>query len=97
MIGCRPIEARLPRFRNSVPQRRKSDLALAQTRLGEFRHLGQISCTLLLRKVQPPFPGDMAHRANNGAAALAEIATWPGVLSANMVFEQVERLAEIGD
>ena len=28
---------------------------------------------------------------------LAEIATWPGVLSANMVFEQVERLAEIGD
>ena len=28
---------------------------------------------------------------------LAEIASWPGVLSANMVFEQVERLAEIGD
>ena len=28
---------------------------------------------------------------------LAEIATWQGVLSANMVFEQVERLVEIGD
>ena len=28
---------------------------------------------------------------------LAEIASWPGVLSANMVFEQVERLADIGD
>ena len=28
---------------------------------------------------------------------LAEIAFWPGVLSANMVFEQIERLADIGD
>ncbi|ANV98818.1 chaperone NapD [Bradyrhizobium icense] len=28
---------------------------------------------------------------------LAQIATWQGVLSANMVFEQVERLADIGD
>lgn len=28
---------------------------------------------------------------------LAEIASWHGVLSANMVFEQVERLAELGD
>ena len=28
---------------------------------------------------------------------LAEIATWPGVLSANMVFEQVESLVDIGD
>lgn len=28
---------------------------------------------------------------------LAEIASWQGVLSANMVFEQVERLAELGD
>jgi nitrate reductase NapD len=28
---------------------------------------------------------------------LAEIATWDGVLSANMVFEQSARLAEIGD
>ncbi|MGY4368912.1 nitrate reductase NapD [Bradyrhizobium sp. LB1.3] len=28
---------------------------------------------------------------------LAEIATWPGVLSANMVFEQVEHSADIGD
>jgi periplasmic nitrate reductase NapD len=28
---------------------------------------------------------------------LAEIATWPGVLSANMVFEQVESSADIGD
>ena len=28
---------------------------------------------------------------------LAEIASWPGVLSANMVFEQVEQLDEIGD
>jgi nitrate reductase NapD len=28
---------------------------------------------------------------------LAEIASWPGVLSANMVFEQVEGLAETGD
>lgn len=28
---------------------------------------------------------------------LAEIACWQGVLSANMVFEQVESLAEIGD
>ena len=28
---------------------------------------------------------------------LAEIASWQGVLSANMVFEQVERLVEIGD
>ena len=28
---------------------------------------------------------------------LAEIATWQGVLSANMVFEQVERAADIGD
>jgi nitrate reductase NapD len=28
---------------------------------------------------------------------LAEIASWQGVLSANMVFEQVERLAAIGD
>ena len=28
---------------------------------------------------------------------LAEIATWQGVLSANMVFEQVASLAEIGD
>ena len=27
---------------------------------------------------------------------LAEIASWPGVLSANMVFEQIERLADIG-
>jgi nitrate reductase NapD len=27
---------------------------------------------------------------------LAEIASWQGVLSANMVFEQVERLADIG-
>lgn len=28
---------------------------------------------------------------------LAEIACWQGVLSANMVFEQVERSADIGD
>ena len=28
---------------------------------------------------------------------LAEIACWQGVLSANMVFEQVERAADIGD
>ena len=28
---------------------------------------------------------------------LAEIASWQGVLSANMVFEQVEGLADIGD
>ena len=28
---------------------------------------------------------------------LAEIATWQGVLSANMVFERVASLAEIGD
>jgi periplasmic nitrate reductase NapD len=28
---------------------------------------------------------------------LAEIATWDGVLSANMVFEQSAQLAEIGD
>ena len=28
---------------------------------------------------------------------LLEIGTWTGVLSANMVFEQTERLAEIGD
>lgn len=28
---------------------------------------------------------------------LAEIACWQGVLSANMVFEQVARFAEIGD
>jgi nitrate reductase NapD len=28
---------------------------------------------------------------------LAEIACWEGVLSANMVFEQVESLADIGD
>ena len=28
---------------------------------------------------------------------LAEIATWPGVLSANMVFEQAESSADIGD
>jgi nitrate reductase NapD len=28
---------------------------------------------------------------------LAEIAAWPGVLSANMVFERLENLAEIGD
>jgi nitrate reductase NapD len=28
---------------------------------------------------------------------LAEIASWQGVVSANMVFEQVERLADIGD
>ncbi|MDH2344137.1 MULTISPECIES: chaperone NapD [unclassified Bradyrhizobium] len=27
---------------------------------------------------------------------LAEVASWQGVLSANMVFEQVERLADIG-
>ena len=30
-------------------------------------------------------------------ARLAEIACWWGVLSANMVFEQVERSADIGD
>ncbi|WP_065754645.1 chaperone NapD [Bradyrhizobium paxllaeri] len=30
-------------------------------------------------------------------ARLAEIACWQGVLSANMVFEQVERSADIGD
>jgi nitrate reductase NapD len=28
---------------------------------------------------------------------LAEIASWQGVLSANMVFEQVERFSELGD
>jgi periplasmic nitrate reductase NapD len=28
---------------------------------------------------------------------LAEIASWQGVLSANMVFEQIETLADIGD
>ncbi|WP_108520042.1 chaperone NapD [Bradyrhizobium algeriense] len=28
---------------------------------------------------------------------LAEIASWQGVLSANMVFEQIESLADIGD
>ena len=28
---------------------------------------------------------------------LAEVACWEGVLSANMVFEQVESLADIGD
>jgi len=30
-------------------------------------------------------------------ARLAEIAIWDGVVSANMVFEQTERLADIGD
>ena len=28
---------------------------------------------------------------------LAQIASWQGVLSANMVFEQIERMTEIGD
>jgi nitrate reductase NapD len=28
---------------------------------------------------------------------LAQIASWQGVLSANMVFEQIERLTDIGD
>jgi len=31
------------------------------------------------------------------AGRLAEIASWQGVLSANMVFEQVESLSDIGD
>ena len=37
--------------------------------------------------------------ANSGiiGGRLAEIATWQGVLSANMVFEQVDGPAEIGD
>lgn len=37
--------------------------------------------------------------AESGAlgSRLAEIAAWPGVLSANMVFERLENLAEIGD
>ncbi len=37
--------------------------------------------------------------ADGGAlgARLAEISSWPGVLSANMVFECVERRADIGD
>ena len=37
--------------------------------------------------------------ANSGiiGGRLAEIATWQGVLSANMVFEQVDGLVEIGD
>ena len=30
-------------------------------------------------------------------ARLAEISTWSGVLSANMVFEQTERLGDMGD
>ena len=30
-------------------------------------------------------------------ARLSEIASWQGVLSANMVFEQVESLADIGE
>jgi nitrate reductase NapD len=37
--------------------------------------------------------------ADSGAIGgrLAEIACWPGVLSANMVFEQIDEPAEIGD
>jgi nitrate reductase NapD len=56
-------------------------------------------------------PGIEVHHANSSkivivmeaaesgilGGRLAEIATWRGVLSANMVFEQVERLVEIGD
>jgi nitrate reductase NapD len=36
--------------------------------------------------------------ADSGAlgSRLAEIAAWPGVLSANMVFERLENLADIG-
>jgi periplasmic nitrate reductase NapD len=35
--------------------------------------------------------------SGNLGGRLAEIACWQGVLSANMVFEQVARSAEIGD
>jgi nitrate reductase NapD len=38
-----------------------------------------------------------AHDSGILGSHLAEIATWPGVLSANMVFEQAERFARIGD
>ena len=38
-----------------------------------------------------------AHDSGILGSHLAEIATWPGVLSANMVFEQAERFTRIGD
>ena len=53
----------------------------------EVHHVEAFKIVVVLEATEPGAIG----------GRLAEIATWEGVLSANMVFEQTERLAEIGD
>jgi nitrate reductase NapD len=70
----------LPAHREAVLQQ------LASLPGVEVHHAGEFKIVVVLETTETSEIG----------ARLIEIGTWPGVLSANMVFEQSERLAEIG-
>ena len=71
-----------------LPQRRDEVLCALATLPGVEIHQADASKIVIVMEA-----------AESGilGSRLAEIASWQGVLSANMVFEQVERLADIGD
>jgi nitrate reductase NapD len=71
-----------------LPQRRDEVLrALAAARDIEVHHKNACKIVIVMEAADSGVIG----------GRLAEIASWPGVLSANMVFEQIERLDDIGD
>jgi periplasmic nitrate reductase NapD len=70
-----------------LPQRRDEVLrALATLPDVEIHHVDASKIVIVMEAAESGILG----------SRLAEIASWQGVLSANMVFEQVERLADIG-
>lgn len=71
----------LPQHRNEILRR------LATLRDVEIHHGDASKIVIVMEAAESGILG----------VRLAEIASWRGVLSANMVFEQVERLADIGD
>jgi len=70
----------LPAHREAILQR------LAALSGVEVHHAGEFKIVVVLETTETSEIG----------ARLLDIGTWNGVLSANMVFEQSERLAEIG-
>ena len=70
-----------------LPQRRDEVLRALAALPGVEIH--QRNASKIVIVMEAPGSGILGSR-------LAEIASWQGVLSANMVFEQVERLADIG-
>lgn len=71
-----------------LPHRRDEVLAMLAAMAGVETHQRDASKIVIVME---------ATESGILGGRLAEIAGWEGVLSANMVFEQVESLADIGD